>query len=177
MTSKFSIETLNESDPMKLAQKLKVFTKSLSIAIVAFVFAAVATPKAQAQADTQVVFPQSGLPSTWSLAAATTNTTIRDSNIVVALPRSSVALLSTALKLQGSGTSVIKLLFDHSVDKTKWVNNAFTQSVTAAGTTEVVDHEIDSIGNVIFIRLGGYENPNAAAATNITIKAIGKAGI
>lgn len=117
------------------------------------------------------------LPTTYSVAAATTNTTIASSNIVIAVTRARYVTLQPVLELNGAGTTAVVLLFDESTDGTNWEPSAHSVSVTPAGTaskTTVQNVQLEGIG---FLRLAEIRNPNSAAVTNLNVKYSFKTGL
>lgn len=141
------------------------------LAVVAVAFVPLS---AQAQSATDDgVLP---FASNASFAATSTNATWASSNYVAAPVRSSAITLQTTLKLTGAGTTAIVLKFDSSVDRVKWMTGTHSVTITPAGTSEVTDVENVTIGAIPFLRLSSVENPNSAAATNITVKWVGKRG-
>jgi hypothetical protein len=127
--------------------------------------------------DLKTVIPNVNLPSTYAFTAATTNTTLRSSNVVFSLPRSATAVIAQTIKLQGAGSSAVVTSWDSSIDGSKWVLDEFTVSTTADTTNAVTSFGALTIGPRLFLRLGGYQNPNATAVTNMSINAMGKIGL
>jgi hypothetical protein len=93
---------------MKLIQKLTILAGAL--------FAFAGTALGQLEVGTLTT----PLPSTYSVAAATTNTTIASSNLVISVTRGANVAIMPIVKLQGAGTTAVVFLFDESVDGSNW---------------------------------------------------------
>lgn len=145
----------------------------LGLAVVAM-FALAISSVAQVEVATMTT----SLPSTYSVAAATTNTTISGSNIVVSVTRGANVAIQPIFKLQGAGTSAVVFLFEESVDMATWAAvGSISVSVTASSTNQVTDLSNHSIGALPFLRLAEIRNPNASAITNLSIKYSIKSGL
>lgn len=141
----------------------RTFAAVCAIACAAFFLP---TPAAKA-ADDFHPFTSTGLPPTFSVAAASTNTTLASSNIVFSVAAGQKAAVQMTHKLTGAGTSAVVWKFDVSNDKVRWKPLAYSVSVTAAGTNEVSNLENLDVGAALFLRLARCENPNASAVTNV----------
>lgn len=119
----------------------------------------------------------STLPTTYSVAATTTNTTIASSNIIASVTRSKYVTLQPIFKLQGAGTSAVVFLFDESTDGSTWESSAHSVSVTAAGTTQVTTVQNVQLEGIGFLRLAEIRNPNGTAVTNLSVKISYKTGL
>ena len=151
---------------MKLIQKLTILAGAM--------FAFAGTAFGQLEVGTLTT----PLPSTYSVAAASTNTTIASSNLVISVTRGANVAIQPIFKLQGAGTSAVVFLFDESLDGVNWSPvGSITASVTASTTTQVQDVANHSIGALPFLRLAEIRNPNATALTNLTIKYSIKTGL
>ncbi len=151
---------------------MKRFIKAISL-VLGFVAAAFSSV-GQSYVQENIA---SVLPSTYSVAAATTNTTIASSNVIAAVTRSRYVTLQPIFKLTGSGTTAVVLVFDESTDGSTWESAAHTVSVTAAGTTEVTAVQNVQLEGIGFLRLGAIRNPNAEAVTNLSVKISYKTGL
>ena len=100
-------------------------------------------------------------------AASTTNTISSPVTIPVVLANN--AGIGTSFKLGGSGTSAVVLKFDASVDAVAWETAAFSQTITAAGTSTVYSVDNLALNSFGFIRLSSIENPNAELITQLKI--------
>lgn len=148
------------------------FRKTLA-AIAGAVASLIAIPAAA-----QVVGPTTlGLPSTFSVTAASTNTTYTGSNWMASAVSGSKLGVAISFKLTSTGTSAVVFKFDSSLDGSKWESAAFSVTQAANGTNEVTKHGNFDVSALPYIRLSAIENPNANAITNVTIRTGHKRGI
>lgn len=109
-----------------------------------------------------------------AVAAASTNSVTAPAFTAV---YSSDIALQPSFKLQGAGTSAVVFKFDTSLDGTVWYANAFTISITPAGTAQVSKVATQTLGSIPYVRLSTIENPNATAITNLMLNASMKRGL
>lgn len=85
--------------------------------------------------------------------------------------------IQTKFALQGAGTTACTFTFDKSIDNSNWITNAFTFSVTPAGTATVALGTNIDVGAFPFWRLGVITNGSATVMTNIWLKYYYKLGL
>lgn len=113
---------------------------------------------------------------TANVAASTTNSYTTQS-VFAPVYSSDIALAVSFVGSAASVSNAVTLVFDTSLDNSKWSPAYFTISVTPTGTSEVTKNITQALGSIPYVRLSAIRNPNAGFLTNVLIKATMKRGL
>lgn len=113
---------------------------------------------------------------TANVAASTTNSYTTQA-VFAPVYSSDIGLAVSFVGSAASVSNAVTLVFDTSLDNSKWNNAYFTVAVTPSGTSEVVKNVTQALGSIPYVRLSAIRNPNAGYLTNILLKATMKRGL
>lgn len=113
---------------------------------------------------------------TANVPANTTNSYTTQAVFVPAYS-SDVALAVSFVGSAAAVSNAVTLVFDTSLDNSKWNSAYFTIAVTPNGTSEVTKTVTQALGSIPYVRLSAIRNPNGGFLTNVLLKAVMKRGL